>query len=94
MEIVLLIGFIIFCTLGGGIQAAEAARENPQREFAFGAITGAVVGGGIGAVALFVWSWLTQNDLSWLLAVVGFLCIAIFLVSALLGGILRLLYRD
>jgi len=49
---------------------------------------------GFGALVHLAMYWLAQYDLGWLLAVIGFLCVTFILCSAVIGAVLRLLYRD
>ncbi|MDD9883422.1 MAG: hypothetical protein OXU62_02620 [Gammaproteobacteria bacterium] len=75
--------------------AADAiARKTPWREVALTAAIIAAPFAGFGALGHLAVYWLTQNGLGWLLALIGFFCMVFALCCALVGGVLRLLYRS
>jgi len=74
--------------------AQLATRKITRKQFAVGAAIGAAGSVALGLLLHIILSLVEQNGFGWLLAVIGFLFALFVLCSALVGGILRLLYRD
>ena len=92
MEIALLIAYIVFGALYCSLMFVDI-RQNARLKFVIGAAFGAVFAASSGSLALLAWRWLEQGGPG-LMLLIGFVCVLFYLFSVIIGGVLRLLYRD
>jgi len=84
----------VYAVLLAGMAVDSIRHKTPWRELTPAAVVCAVALGGIGALMHLVVAWVEQSGWSGVLAVIGFLGMVFALSYALVGGVLRALYRD
>jgi len=84
----------VYAVLLAGMAVDSIWHQTPWRELTPAAVVCEVALGGIGALMHLVVAWVEQSGWSGVLAVIGFLGMVLALSYALVGGVLRALYRD
>jgi len=84
----------VYAFLMSAMVADALRHKTPWRELAPAAAFGAAMIAALGGLVQLTVSWVEQSGWSGVLAVIGLLCMLFSLSCALIGGVLRALYRD